>query len=447
MNISLNQLSPTDGLITIKVESNDYQLKVNNKLKEYAKKANIKGFRPGQVPAGVVKKMYGKSILVEEVNQYVSHAINDFIKEKKLKVLGDPLPNNEKIKPIDWDADQEFEFIFQVGMAGEFKVDLSPKVKIGKYLIEVDDKTIEETLTETRKRYSEPTSPETSETSDILYGSVVGAEPGSKESAYITIENVKASEHHRFLGLKQGDVVEFDVNEVFENEIDKANALAVAEDEVKGHDGKVSIKINFVSRAVPAEMNQLFFDKVFGKDVVTSEAGFKDEIKKTITNNYERESNHLLEHEIEHHLMDTTSIDLPDNFLKKWLKATGGTAINDDVIEKEFNDYRNSIKLDLIKNQISEDSKIVVETKEVQERAKFMVLSQFGGQAFADQLMDRMDKITENYLHGNNGQNFMKIYNAMRTEKIMEAVKSLITVQEKKVSLEEFKKHVEAHRH
>jgi trigger factor len=198
---------------------------------------------------------------------------------------------------------------------------------------------------------------------------------------------------------------------------------------------------------LPAELNQELFDKVFGKDAVKSEEEFLNKIKETIASNYDRETNHLLEHEIEHHLMDHTNITLPENFLKKWLKATGDGTITDEVLEKEFNDYKNSIKMDLIKGQIAEDNKIAVDAKEVQERAKAMVISQFGGEAVADQLKDRIDKIADNYLQGNNGQNFMRLYNVIRTEKIMGVVKSLITVTEKKVSLEEFKKQAEAHRH
>lgn len=447
MNITLNQQSQTDGLITVKIEENDYLAKVSNKLKDYSKKANIKGFRQGMVPTGVVKKMFGKSILVEEVNHLISHSLNDFIKEKKLKVLGDPMPNKEKSQAIDWDLQKDFEFVFEVGMASDFKVELSSKVKIPKYVIEVDKKVIDETLSETLKRYGQPTYPEASEVTDILYGEIVGSNPEEKKNSYIIIEKVKTKEQKQFLGIKKDEVIEFDVHQVFENNEDKASALGVAEEQVAGMSGKISVKINFVSRTLPAELNQELFDKVFGKDIVKSEDEFLNKIKETIAGNYEREANHLLEHEIEHHLADHTKISLPEDFLKKWLKNTGDGSITDEVLEKEFNDYKNSIKLDLIKNQIAEENKIVAEATEVQERAKAMVISQFGGEAFADQLKDRIDKITENYLQGNNGQNFMRLYNVVRTEKIMAVVKSLITVTEKKVSLEEFKKQAAAHRH
>lgn len=430
----------------MKVEEADYQTKVNTKLKEYAKKATIKGFRQGLVPAGVVKKMYGKSVLVEEVNHIISHSINDFIKEKKLKVLGDPIPDNELTKPIDWDFQKEFEFVFQVGMAAEFKVELSPNVKIQKYKIKEDDSVLQETMIETRKRYSEPTHPEASEATDILYGEIAGSDPGVRKNSYVIIEKVKASEQKRFLGLKKEDVIEFDARQVFEDVVDQAAALDVSEQEINATEGNVSIKINTINRTLPAELNQEFFDKVFGKEAVTSEEAFINKVKETIAGNYERETQHLLDHEIEHYLMDHISVDLPDAFLKKWLKATGGE-ITDEVLEKEFDSYKKSIKYDLIRNQVAEENKISVETQEVQERARMMILSQFGGMTFPPELFDRMEKITENYLQSNNGQNFLKIYNTLRTEKIMATIKTLVTISEKEVTLEEFKSQVDAHRH
>ena len=447
MNITLDQHSKTDGLITVKIEEQDYLPKVNTKIKDYAKKANIKGFRQGMVPTGVVKKMFGKSILVEEVNHIISHSINDYIKEKNLKVLGDPMPDNEKTPSIDWDTQKNFEFVFQVGMAAEFKVDLSSKVKITKHTIEVDESVIQDTLLETRKRYGQPTYPESSEITDILYGEIVGDNPEEKKNSYLIIEKVNQKEQKKFLGVKKDDVIEFDVHKTFENATDKANALGVSETDLENKDGNIAVKITFVSRVLPAELNQELFDKVFGKDVVKSEEEFVGKVKETIASNYDRESNHLLEHEIEHHLMDHTKIELPEVFLKNWLKNTGDGKITDEVLDKEFNEYKNSIKLDLIKNQIAEDYKIKVETKDVQEKAKAMVISQFGGEAAAEQLKDRIDQIAGNYLQGNNGQNFMRLYNMLRSEKIMEQIKSMITIPEKKVSLDEFKKLAESHRH
>jgi len=153
LNITLNQPSPTDGFIKITVSESDYQPKVEEKVKEYSRKMNIKGFRQGKVPTGVVRKMYGRSILVEEVNHLLSHSVSDYIKEKKLNILGDPIPNHEKARLIDWETQKEFEFEFQVGLVEEFTVDISPKVKLKSYTIDVDQKVMDETLEDVRKRF------------------------------------------------------------------------------------------------------------------------------------------------------------------------------------------------------------------------------------------------------------------------------------------------------
>jgi len=194
-------------------------------------------------------------------------------------------------------------------------------------------------------------------------------------------------------------------------------------------------------------VNQELFDKVFGKDAVKNEEEFIAKIKETISENYSRESEHFLEHHIEDYFVANTSIDLPEQFLKTWLKSSSQGQVTDSVLEKEFEDYKRGLKWDLVKNKIAEDNKITVEADEVRAKAKDLIISQFGGQAIASQLSDRLDGIADNYLQNENGQNFMKLYNQLRAEKILRLIREKITVQEKKVSVEEFKKIVEEHKH
>lgn len=178
MNITLNKQNSTEGSLNIVLTETDYLPKVEEKVKDYSRKASIKGFRQGKVPAGVIKKMFGKSILVEEVNHLISHSISDYIKNNKLKVLGDPIPNEEKARTIDWDNQKDFEFEFQIGMVEDFKVDLSTKVKVTSHPIEIDQKVIDETLTDIKRRYGKVSYPEVSEAQDNLFGeiSVKGSE-------------------------------------------------------------------------------------------------------------------------------------------------------------------------------------------------------------------------------------------------------------------------------
>ncbi len=187
MDITLDKKSTTDGLIKIKLSQSDYQPKVEEKIKDYARKANIKGFRQGKVPHGVIKKMFGKSILVEEVNHLLSHSVSDYIKSNKLKILGEPLPNQEKANQIDWDTQNEFEFEFQIGLVDDFNYELSSKVKLKSYPIEVDKKVIDDTVADLQKRFGEVAHPEVSEEGDNLHGQVLVEGSETPVSAHLEL--------------------------------------------------------------------------------------------------------------------------------------------------------------------------------------------------------------------------------------------------------------------
>jgi trigger factor len=448
LEIILNKTNDTEGLIKIKLTEGDYQPSVEEKVKDYARKATIKGFRQGKVPAGVIKKMFGKSILVEEINHLLSHKLSDYIKENNLKILGEPIPNQEKALTIDWDAQKSFEFEYQIGMVEEFSYDLSSKVKVESFPIEVDGKTIDETVSDLTKRFGKVNYPETSEADDNLFGELRAVEGDFKrEDAFIAVDKIEKKEQSRFIGLKKEDEVEFEISKIYKDDQLVGELLGQPANGVKGLKGKYVFKVNTISRTEPAALNQELFDRVFGKEVAKTEEEFLAKIKETIGENYKRESDHFLEHHIEDYFISNTKINLPDDFLKTWLKSSGQGEVTDEVLEKEFEDYKRGLKWDLVKNRIAEDNKITVEADEVRARAKDLIISQFGGQAFASQISDKLDGIADNYLQNENGQNFMKIYNQLRAEKILKHIRDNITVQEKKVTLDEFKKIVEEHKH
>ncbi len=448
MDITLNKQKGTEGTINIKLAEADYQNQVEKKLGEYAKKATIKGFRPGKVPAGVVKKMFGKSILVEEINHLLSHKLNDYIKEQNLRILGEPLPNLEKSSLIDWDTQKDFEFEYQIGIVEDFKYELSDKVKVKSYPIEIDQKVVTDTVEDLRKRFGKVEYPEASALGDNVYGDLREKNGDFKrEYGFIATEKVSKKEQQTFIGLKKEDEVEFDIAKIFDEIALTANLLGLSEEEAKKMKGTFVLKINTISRTEPSQVNQELFDRVFGKDAVNSEEEFITKIKETVGENYKRETQHFLDHHIEDYYIKNTSIALPETFLKKWLKATSEGKVTDEVIEKEFDQYKRSIVWDLVRNKIAEDHKIAVDGNEVKSRAKEMIVAQFGGPAIAEQLGDRLDAIADNYLQNENGKNFMNLYSQLRNDKIMKLIRETIKVEEKKVSVDEFKKIVEEHTH
>jgi trigger factor len=448
LEITLDKKGTTEGLITIKLSPDDYQNQVDEKIRDYARKANLKGFRPGKVPNGVIKRMFGKSILVEEVNQVLSSRLTDYIKENNLKIIGEPLPSTEKARTIDWETQRDFEFEYQIGLVDDFSYDLSSKVKVKSYPIDVDESVIQETIEDLRKRFGKVTYPELSNAGDNLYGELK-ADEGEfvLEAALLPTDKVSKSEQEKFIGLKKDDKVSIEIEKLFGDPADLAQLLNMGADEAREVKGKYTFTVTNISQSEPAIVNQELFDRVFGKDAVDSEESFRQKVRETISQNYQRETDHFLEHSVEDHLIKSTAINLPEDFLKSWLKATSEGQVTDDVIEREFHDYVRTLKWDLIKSRIAEDNNIRVEADEVRARAKEMIVNQFGGPAVAEQLKDRLDAIADNYLSHEKGQNFMRLYNQLRNEKIMKHIREQITITEKRVSVEEFKKIVAEHQH
>jgi trigger factor len=449
LEITLDKKTGTEALIKVKVSESDYQSKLEDKVREYAKKANIKGFRAGKVPTGVIKKMFGKSLLADEVNHLLSHKLSDYIKENNLKIIGEPLPNTEKAKAIDWDTQKDFDFEYHIGMVEDFNYELSSKVKIKSYPIEVDQKVIDETIIDLRKRFGKTDYPEASEQTDTLFGIIEPTEAGGfkNESANVAIEKLNKNEQAKFIGVKKGDEISFDIANLYTEASLTAQLLDVSENVAKQASGTYTFKVENITCTEPAQVNTDLFDRVFGKDAVKTEEEFIAKVKETISENYKRETDYFLEHHIEDHFIKETKINIPESFLKEWLKATGEGKITDDVIAKEFESYLRSLKWDLVKNKIAEDSKISVEADEVKARAKQVIAAQFGGAAFVEQLADKLDGIADNYLSHENGQNFMRLYNQLRNEKILKHIRENISVDEKKVSLDEFKKILQEHTH
>lgn len=439
MDITLDKKSSTEALIKVTLKESDYQPNVEQKVKQYAKQANIKGFRPGKVPTGMIKKMYGKSIVVEEVNNILSKSLQEYIKKNDLKLIGEPLPDMDKAAKIDWENQKDFDFEYKVGLVDDFKYDLSKKQKVKSYKIELDKKTLNETLDNVKKQFGESINPDVSEKGDSFYGELKQVDGELSKEGVLNWEDLNKKEHKNFTGIKPGATVELDAQKSFEDHHALAHLLDIGHDKAKGLKGKLIFTVNKINRTKPAEMNQELFDKVFGKDNVKSEEEFVGKVKKTVEENYDRESSYLLDRDIKDHFVSNTKIEIPEEFLKEWLiKSNEG--VTEEDIEKEFDEYVKQLKWDLIKNKIAEDNEIKVENEEVVNKAKSLILQQLGGQGMAEQMKDHLDTFADNYLKGENGQNYMKVFTEVRDGKILDHVKEQITISEKKVDLDEFKK-------
>jgi len=425
-------------LIKINLKETDYQPKVEEKLKEYSRKAQIKGFRTGKVPKGIIQKMYGKSILVEEINHMVSHKVTDFIKENDIQILGDPLPNHEKVASLDWDTAKEFDFEYNIGIASDFEVRVDSKVKVHSYTIKIDDQLINETIGNLKKQFGEKTNPETSQEGDSLFGEILIDSDNENKFSVLEIDQLDKRERKNFYGKKSGDIIDFDPFKFIKDDTYRNQFLG---DDFPIPKGNINFQIKNVNRIIPAELNQELFDKTFVKDLVTTEDEFRSKIKESISENYKRDTDGQTDLKVRDKLIETTKIDLPEGFLKKWL-VIANDKLTEEQIEKDFPHYVNDLKWSLIKNKIAKANDVKAEHEDVVNEAKNMIKAQFGSMTISEEMEKNMDAFADNYLQGNDGENYRKLYEKIFNDKIMSFIKGQITIKTKSVSAEEYRKNI-----
>jgi trigger factor len=440
MNISLNKASDLQGRLTVVVTEADYKEKVEAKLKDYRKKASIKGFRPGMVPATLIKKLYGQSALVDEINHELGHAVSDYIKENKLNLVGEPLPAVDEADSIDWEKDTEFTFHYDLGFHGEFSVDLAKMKAIQSYEIKADKKEIDETIENLKKQFGEQTHPESVEDRDLVFGTFTQGEWVEKSA--IPMHAIQDKSKKIFIGAKKGDTLKFAIEKVFVD----AKALALAtgkkEEEVAELKGEVSYVVEDITRQVPAEMNVAFFDKVLGPGKATDEKSFRAEVETIVGENYAREAKYLLRIDAEKALLENVKIDLPEEFLRTWLIRINEGKFTPEQIDQDFDNVKRDIRWNLIKNEIAEKFDVKVDYPEVVEKAKDMVRQQFGGYLSSDQpgIEEMIEKIAMGYLSDKSkGDNFMNLYNQAFSDKVATVIVENIPNKVSKIDVEKFK--------
>lgn len=444
MDITINKKDSTNASIKIILKEDDYQPNVEQKIKEYGKKANIKGFRPGKAPATFIKKMYGKGILVEEINQMLSKSLNDYIKNEKLQILGEPMPNQEDAAKIDWDNQKEFEFEYNLGLVGEFDLKLDNKIKVDKYTIKVDDKVMKETMDNLKEQYGEAESVDKAKAGDTIEGKLDSPDGNEQQKVVLPINDLEKKAQKQFIGAKKEDTIVFEIEKAFDSVEAKSRFLGQNETDAAATKGEYTLTVQDVKRTKPAEINQELFDKVFGKDSVKSEEEFTNKIKETIAENYNRETENLLARDVQNHLVEKTKIDLPDAFLKNWLLVSNEGKVTQEQIDKEYDLYAKDLRWNLIKNKIADNNEdLKVEHEDVMAHTKSIIKEQFGQYGMSDQLENNLDSFANNYLQGENGENYRKVFEELLSKKAMEYIQAQISINEKKVDLDGFKKAVE----
>ena len=333
MNLTKNEIDALNYSITIAIEKSDYEEKVNKVLKDYRNKASIDGFRQGKVPFGLIKKKYYVPVLVEEMNKLISESISEYLKDNSDKILGEPLPHNDEQKPINWGEQETYEFVYKLAVAPEIEVKLTKKDKFTSYELKVEDKDIDAQLKNYQKSFGEYIVAKKVVESNMITGDIAQSdEKGniieggiSANDTSMLMTSFKNEEQKKlFLGKKANDTITFNPKTAFENEVEIAGLLKAKKDDLKPDD--IDCKYNFKIQAIKdwaeAENNQELWDKVFGKDEVKSEEEFKTKIADAIKQSFVPQSNYKFGLDAKEKLVEKVKFDLPEAFLKEWLRAT-----------------------------------------------------------------------------------------------------------------------------
>lgn len=454
MDIVLEKASETNASLMITLKPEDYRPEVDKQLKKYAKQVSIKGFRPGHVPASLVKKMYGKGILVEEINNLLNKSLSGYIRQNKLQVVGDPMPKREEADAIDWDNQEEFKFSYDLGLASDFDVDLAALGSVNRHSIEAGEQEVEETIENLRKQFHNHAHAEEIAEGDTVYGELKQLTVAEGATAFETktalpLNKIAEGQLGQFLGKKKEESITFDIVAAFPDVKDRALATGAKKEEAENLTGDFSFTVEDITRHEPADLNQEFFDKVLGVGAASDETEFRTKVREVMGQNYARESENLLRYDIEQLLLDNVLISLPDDFLKNWLLTVNEGKFNAEQIEEQYPDFTKSAKLQLIKNKIAEKADINVTFDEVMESTRQMVRDQFGFAGdMGGEMTETIDKIARNYLldEKNNGQNYTTTFNRVFDDKVIDYIKSQLTVVDQTVSLDEFRERANAPR-
>jgi trigger factor len=444
MNVTRKDIDQLNAILTIQVEKADYAEKVEKSLRAYRKKANIPGFRPGMVPMGMVKKLYGKAVLGEEINKVLSDALFTYIRDNNLNVLGEPLPNETEQKDIDFDTQEDFEFLFDIALAPEVATKLTEKDKVPYYEISVDDKMINDQVDMFTRRFGQYIQAESVEENDVLKGKMIEMENGAVKENGIVVEDATLSPLHMkedaqkqlFLNAnKEADVV-FNPQTAFAgSEVEIASLLKLKKEEVKELNSDFTFHIEGITRYQAAEVNQELFDKVYGEGAVADEAAFRAKVAEGIANDLKQEGAYRFGIDAKALLMKKNQkVAFPEEFLKRWLLATN-EKMTQETLDKDFPAMLDELKWQLIKDKLAADNKIEVKEEDVQEYAKYVAKMQFAQYG----ITGVEDAILENYAKEmmNNKDQVRGMLERVLENKVFELVKGLVKLENKTISMEQ----------
>lgn len=448
MNVSLQNIDKVSALLTVKLEKADYQPQVDKSLKNIRQKAQVPGFRPGMVPMSLVKKMYGKSVIADEVNKLLSEKVYEYIKENNVNILGEPMPNEEKQPDIDFDTMEEFEFVFDIALAPEFKAEVSSQDKVDYYTIEVTDEMVENQIKAYTQRNGKYEQVEAYEENDMLKGLLAELdEEGNTKEGGIQVEGavmmpsyMKNDEQKAiFANAKVNDVLVFNPDAAYEgNAVEIASLLKIDKEAAAGVKSNFSFQVEEVTRFVNGELNQELFDQVFGKDAVKTEEEFRAKVKESIAAQFVADSDYKFLIDVRKVLADKVGkLEFPDALLKRVMLMNNKDK-GEEFVNENYDKSIEELTWHLIKEQLVKENDIKVEQDDVINMAKEATKAQFAQYG----MLTIPDDILENYAKEmlKKKESIDGLVNRVVETKLAAALKGKVTLENKTVSMEEFNK-------
>lgn len=454
MNVSQEKTGDLTFSLKIELQESDYREQVEKQLKDQRKKVNMPGFRPGQVPLAMVKKMYETPIKAQEVERLMSDNLYKYISDNKIKVLGSPLANNEKTPKIDWDTDTTFAFYFDIAVQPEFTLDLK-KEKTTLFEIEPTEENLNKFVEDIRLRYGKLENPETVSEKDMLYGHLeeleedgTKKENGIDTNATIFVDRIALKTiKDKFIGKKKDTKITFKPHKAFKDVNQLATVLHKTAEECKEFTSDCSYTIDNIQRMNMAEMNEEFFKRAYKDKDIKTEAEFVQVAKEDICKTYTQQSDNYFLNKVSEQLVKNTKIDLPEEFLKRWLVETSEGKMTKETIEKDADKYLDGVKWQLIEGKIIEENDIKVKDEDIINYYKTELLPNYFP-PMPDQTEEqqkefdqRLDKIAKDML--NEREQTQQVYNFLLDRQMTQILKDKTSVNVKKVNSDEFIKEVQ----
>ena len=438
MNITKEQIDDLNAVVKVAITKDDYQDKVDTILKDYKKQANIPGFRKGQVPMGLIKKQYGKAVLVDEVNKLLQDNLNKYLTEEKLDVLGNPLPKQQD--NFDWDQDV-LAFEFELGLAPNFEVSLKTKKAITQYKIIADKKMIDEQVERIQKQYGKLVSKDVVSKNNEVSGTFFSEAEEIDNKTMLETDKLKSKKAlDALIGKKVGDVITLKTKGLFNEDHMLSSALGINKQKAESLDAEVTFTISEINKREAAELNQELFDKLFGPDSVKSEKELKERIKEDSEKQFEQQSDQKLLNDVTEYFIDNTKFELPSGFLTKWIQMTGEEPLSEEQAVEEYSKSEKGLRYQLIEGKIIRDNELQVQFDELKEFSKGFIRSQMAQFGQLDPKEEELEGIAARVL--GNQDEVKRLSEQLMSQKLLNLYKEKANLKTKEVTYENFVKEV-----